>query len=146
MEWVALLVPAIASGLLGGAVATWLRTRPLMKKVEIEGEAALWARIEKLEAKLEAQGTQLDDERRASNERFDRQEERHASELREVKGELTLMRHDRNNLKMAVTFMVTRIKAVENDEMRQIAVEAEEMMTRGEQILATERGAMRGPA
>lgn len=133
MDWLQLLTASGAVGAIGIAIATWIRVRPQMKKAEIEGEAALWVRIKELEARLDA-----------SSERHERQEERHAGEMSGLKAELRLIRHDRNNLKMAVTFMVTRIKDVEDPEMRNIAAQAEEMMLRGEQILAAERGAMMG--
>lgn len=50
MEWWQILAAIGASGIFGGAVATWLRTRPAMKIAQTQGEMPLWARIEKLEA------------------------------------------------------------------------------------------------
>lgn len=40
---------------LGTALATWLKTRPAMKEVELKGEDALWSEIAELRAELKAE-------------------------------------------------------------------------------------------
>lgn len=50
MDWLQFVIPTIASSVVAGALATWLRTRPRMKEVELQGEAALWQEIRLLKA------------------------------------------------------------------------------------------------
>lgn len=50
MDWIQLLTAGGAFTALGVALATWLSTRPKMKAVELQGEAALWVQIAKLQS------------------------------------------------------------------------------------------------
>jgi hypothetical protein len=140
MDWVQMLTAGGAIGAFGTAIATWVRTRPAMKLAEIQGEAALWARIEKVEAAAEA-------ERKSCDERIGRLEERHAAAIAEVRKELTgevqILRHERNNIKQAMTFLLTSIRKIDHPALQAIATEAEEMLKRGDQLIALEKGAQK---
>lgn len=50
MEWLSIIIPTVVSGIFGGAVATYIKTRPQMKLAELQGEAALWKEIADLKA------------------------------------------------------------------------------------------------
>lgn len=138
MEWLQWLTASGALGALGVAFATYLKTRPAMKAAAIQGEAALWLRIEKLETGAEA-------ERKSCDDRLARLEERHAAAIaevrRELSGEVQVLRHDRNNIKMAMNYLLTSIKKIDHPALRDIAAEAEAMLARGDELIALEKGA-----
>lgn len=140
MDWLQWLTASGAVGALGVALATYLRTRPAMKAAEIQGEAALWARIEKLESGLET-------ERKSCDERISRLEERHTSAIfdvrKELSGEVSILRHERNNIKMAMTFLITSVRKIDHPELQAIATETEEMLKRGDELIALEKGAQK---
>lgn len=138
MDWLQWITASGAVGALGVALATYLKTRPAMKAAQVQGEAALWARIEKVEA---AAAT----ERNNCDERIARLEDRHSaaiSDLRtELSGDVQILRHDRNNVMTALNYLLTRIKKIDHPELRDIAAEAEEMLARGAELIAIEKGA-----
>lgn len=139
-EWLQWVTSGGAVGALCMAFATYIKTRPAMKKIELEGEAALWARIERLEAEAKA-------ERQSCDERIQRLEDRHTEALetlrRELAGEVQILRHDRNNIKSAMNYLLISIKKIDHPELQDIAAEAEAMLARGDELIAIERGAMK---
>lgn len=99
MDWLQVLTAGGAVTAAGGAMATYIKTRPAMKTVELQGEGALWARISALEAKVdEANSARLraeeDCERRLNVLETNHDKTRDAYEAK-----LTDIRHERNNLK-----------------------------------------------
>lgn len=144
MDWLLILIPTIASGIFGGAVATWLRTRPRMKEVELQGEAQLWTRIAALEARAELQDTRLQQEREQCDERIARIEQRHDAEMVELKGQVQVLRHDRNNLRQCFNAMIAMLKQ-EGADVAQVVASIEEMLAHGDKVIAVEKGSMRRP-
>lgn len=138
MEWWQWLAASGAMGVLGGAITTYIKNRPAMKKVELEGEAALWAEVRLLKDEAAKERTNCD-------ERITRLEDRHASALSELRtemaGDVAILRHDRNNVMQALNYLLTRIKKIDHPELRDIAAEAEEMLARGQELIALEKGA-----
>lgn len=126
---------------LGTALATWLRTRPKMKEVELKGEDALWARIAKLEAAGEAQSAELKRERELCDERIGRIEARHADDVGKLEREVRVLRHDRNNVRQALNAMFVMLKR-EDADVPAIVADIEEMLERGDKVIAVEKGAM----
>lgn len=128
------LVPAVASGIFGGAVATWLRTRPKLKEIELQGEAALWTRIAALEASQES-------ERKTCDERIERIESRHAEDVGKLEREVRVLRHDRNNVRQALNAMFVMLKR-EDANVPAIVADIEDMLERGDKVIALEKGAL----
>jgi hypothetical protein len=137
MEWLQLATAGGAFGALGLAAAAFLKTRPAMKQAQIQGEAALWAEVHTLRAELKR-------EREECDKRIDRIEERHLREIADLKGELSVQRHDRNNIKQAFNFVIISMRRMNNEELSGIAEAAEEMMHKGDEVVAKEKGALRG--
>lgn len=134
MDWLQLLTAGGAFTALGVAVATWLRSRPAMKLAEVQGEAALWTEIHKLQ----------EDARRSSTdceERLERMEKRHKADKAELEGEISLLRHERNNVRQALNAMFSMLKRDGADVVQVIAA-IEEMLERGDKVIATEKAAL----
>ena len=133
---------ACISWLMVGFVVRWLVWRhTAMRAVQVQGEAALWARISTLEDELRS-------ERDRSEERITRLEARHAAALAELRAEfvadVSIARHDRNNTRQVLVYLLTRIKKIDHPDLQELAAEAEAMLSRGEETLALEKGAMKG--
>lgn len=126
----------------GTALATWIRTRPKMKEVELKGEDALWSRIAKLEAANEAQSAEVKRERELCDERIARIEARHAEDVGKLEKEVRVLRHDRNNVRQALNAMFMMLKR-EGADVPAIVADIEDMLARGDQVIAVEKGAMR---
>lgn len=135
------LVPAVASGIFGGAVATWLRTRPAMKEAELKGEAALWIEIRDLKKEGLTLRHELARERDACDERIERIEKRHESDLEKMSAEVRILRHDRNNVRQALNAMFAMLKRDGADVVEVVAA-IEEMLRRGDEVIAVEKGAL----
>jgi hypothetical protein len=134
-DWLPLLVPTVASGIFGGAVATWLRTRPAMAKVELEGAAALWAELRTLREELGR-------ERELCDERIGRIEARNERDRGEMKGALRVLRHERNNISQGFNALLTMIKRLDNPQLSGIAATVEEMVAKGAEQIAVEKAAL----
>lgn len=141
MDVLQILTTTGAVSALGVALASYLKTRPAMKTAEVQGEAALWAQIAELRKEAKQEREQCDD-------RIARLEDRHAAAISELRAEITaevmVIRHDRNNVKQALNYILIRIKAIENPDLQALAAEAEAMLARGEETIALEKGAMKG--
>ncbi len=135
MDWLQWLTTGSAFAALGGALATWLKTRPAMAKVELEGEAALWTRIATLEGEIKR-------ERDLCEERISRLDERNAEALGEMKGALRVLRHERNNINAGFNALLTMIKRLDNPELSEIAATVEEMVAKGAEEIAVEKAAL----
>lgn len=137
MEWLQAITAGGALSALALAVAAYVKTRPAMKQAVVQGEAALWTEVHTLRAELKR-------EREECDRRIDRIEERHSKEMADLKGEMSVQRHDRNNIKQALNFVIISMRRMDNEDLRQIAEAAEEMMRKGEETVALEKGALRG--
>jgi Rad3-related DNA helicase len=135
MDWLQILIPTIASGIFGGAFATWLKTRPQMAKVELEGEAALWGQISELRNEVKR-------ERDLCEERISRIDERNDAALSKMEATLGIIRHERNNASAGFNALLTKIKRLDNPELSAIAEEVEEMVRRGDELIAVEKVAL----
>ncbi len=135
MDWLQWLTASGAVGALGAALATFLRTRPAMKTAQVQGEAALWTRIAALETAQER-------ERNTYEERIDRIERRYEADIKELKGEIQVLRHDRNNVRQGLNALLAMIKRIDNPELSDIAAAIEDMVARGDVAIATEKAAL----
>lgn len=121
---------------LGLALATYLKTRPAMKAEQVKAEAALWLEINSLRAEQKL-------ERKDCEERITRIEARHDKEMAEMKGEISILRHDRNNVRQGFNALLAMIKRHENSELSGIAETVEEMVARGDGPIAIEKATIR---
>lgn len=131
MDWLQLLTATGAVGALGTALATYIKTRPAMKTAEIQGEAALWARIAILDAKMEA-----------SDERARLTAEECEKRIDKLEAEKAILRHERNNLRAGFNAFLALTKRLDIPELRQVAETVEDMVTRGDQAIAVEKAAV----
>lgn len=139
MEWVQFFVAAVASGIFGGALATYLRTRPQMRAVELQGEDKLWAEIATLRGELKA-------EREECDKRIERIEERADAAVKELKAQIQVLRHDRNNTRQALNAMFAMLKQ-EGAEVSNVIATIETMLKDGDEVIALEKAAIAvGPA
>ena len=134
MDWLQILIPTIISSVFAGALATWLRMRPRMKEVELQGEQALWTEIASLRSDLKR-------ERELCDERITRIEERHATEMATVNAEVQVLRHDRNNVRQALNAMFAMLKQEGADVVRVVAA-IEDMLKQGDEVIAVEKAAI----
>jgi len=146
MDWAQILTSTGSIGAVAMAAAAWIKTRPALitaetqsevaiKEVELKGEDALWRRVVALEDKLEAERSECD-------ERIGRMEERHGKDIREIRGQVQILRHERNNIRMALIGLFAAIKRTDDDEMKRIVVLVEEMFERGDRTIAVEKAEM----
>lgn len=135
MDWLQWLTASGAVGAMGLALATYLKTRPAMKIAELQGEQALWAEIATMRAELTT-------ERKSCDERIERMEQRHAEDNAKLDRELRVLRHDRNNVRQALNAMFVMLKR-EGADVPEIVAAVEEMLKRGDEVIAIEKGAMR---
>lgn len=133
--WLQWLTSGAAVTALGATLATYLKTRPAMKAAQLQGEQALWARVNELETKLDAR----DDE---CERRIERMTERADAAMAEMKAEVQVLRHDRNNVRAGFNALLAMIKRLDNAELSSIAGAVEEMVSRGDQAIAIEKAAI----
>lgn len=126
--------PYGAIAALGIAIATWVRTRPAMKAAQVQGEAALWKRIEALEVENRK-------DREACEERIVRIETRHETDQREMKAEIRVLRHDRNNVRQALNAMFVMLRR-EGADVPQIVAAVEDLLKKGDEVIAVEKAAI----
>lgn len=137
MEWLQMATAGGAFGAVGLASAAYLKTRPAYKVAVIQGEAALWAEVHALRAEVKRERDECD-------KRIDRIETRHAAMEAKLEGEVSVLRHDRNNTEQAFTFVLASMRRLNSPEMGSIAEAAEEMLAKGKAVIALEKGALRG--
>lgn len=135
MDWLQWLTASGAVGAMGLALATYLKTRPAMKIAEVQGEQALWARIAALEAQQET-------ERKSCDERIERIEQRHTEDVGKLEREMRVLRHDRNNVRQALNAMFVMLKR-EGADVATVVADIEDMLKRGDEVIAIEKGVMR---
>lgn len=139
------LISAGALSAFSLALAAFIRTRPAMKTAMLKGEDALWHRIEIIEAKAEA-------DRVACEQRVERMQERHTAEIEAIKNEhadsmllmeaeIRVLRHDRNNLRSGFNAMLAMLKRPDAN-VPQVIAAVEEMVSKGDEVLAIERAAL----
>lgn len=116
------------------AFATYLRTRPAMRKVELEGESALWAQIRLMQADSERSHKECE-------ERIDRLTKRYEEALAKSEAQTSIMRHERNNYSAGLKAFLTMVKRLDNPELANIAEAVEDMIVQGENAIAIEKGA-----
>lgn len=157
-EGAALAQGAVAGGIGGLCVAgavtlavSWVRGLPdrtrasaEMKRVDLDERQQLWARITALEAAQEKHAGELERERDDCERRIERIEVRSDAALAELRAEMRVVRHDRNNLQQAFNSLLMLIKRMDHPDLQGAAQMVEEMLTRGEQAVALERGAAAG--
>lgn len=128
-DWAQWALALLGAGGVGGVITTLIKTRPAMRTVELQGEGALWARIASLEARLEA-----------SDERARLAAEDCEKRIDKIEAEKAVLRHERNNLKAGFNAFLALTKRLDNPELSAIAETVEDMVTRGDQAIAIERG------
>ncbi len=134
--------------LVAAVIMVAIKAWPVLRKMQLEADGSLrsdlLARISALEAKVELSDQRVLDERMQCDERIERLEARYEVALDEVKGEVQVLRHDRNNMRQGVNFLLVSIRRLDNPELSSIAEAAEQMIARGEELIAVEKGAMKG--
>lgn len=141
MELLQWLITGGAMGALGLSIATYLKTRPVMKEAELKGEDALWAEIRALRARAEAMTAEAKADRLACEERVERIETRYLAEIEGLHAEIRVLRHDRNNLHAGFTAMLAMLKRPDAN-VPQVIAAVEEMVAKGSELVAIERAAL----
>lgn len=138
-----LTLPALAgSAFLLGLVA-FIRVLPQLRRVQMENDAGLRG---DLLARIAALETANERDREACEERVARVEERAEIRLAAVEarleGEVQILRHERNNVRQAINMLFSRIKRLNYPELQEIVAEVEEMLSRGDEVIAVEKAAL----
>lgn len=136
-DWLQYVISGSTVTAAAAMAATYIRTRPKMRTVELQGEAALWAEIRIMRGEAERSKEECD-------ERIERLTARYDAAVVKAEAEARVARHERNNLKQAINFLFASIRRMNNTELSSIAEQAEEMITRGEQMIAIEKGQLPG--
>lgn len=109
-----------------GVIATYIKVQPQMKLAQTQADGPLWARIAALEQRLE-------DERDSCDER-----------IAGLEAQVQVMRHERNNEQQGRAALFAMLRQIDHPEIPKIVATVEDMIARGEQVIATEKAAIPG--
>lgn len=125
-----------------------VRIWPSLRKIKLEGDTSLrgdlLARIAAVEAEAKAERENARRVAEDCDQRIDRIVERHDKAMDEMKAEIRVMRHDRNNVKAGFNALLAMIKRLDNPDLSTIAETVEEMVSRGDQAVAIEKANLPG--
>lgn len=143
-EWFLQWFPAgVAVTAAGTVLVALVKTWPAMKKVELEGEAALWAEIRLMRNEAKQAKIACDEQiarlEKSHDERIERLTARYEAALGKAEAETQIARHERTNMRGALNAFFVMIKRIDNPELASIAEAVEDMITRGDQAIAIEK-------
>jgi len=124
--------------LVAAVIVVAIKAWPLLRKMQLEADGSL--RTDLL-ARIAALETANEKDRAACEERIERSEARYEEALREMKEEIKWLRHERNNMRAGFNAMLSMLKRPGADVPTIIAA-VEEMVTRGDEVIAVEKAAM----
>lgn len=136
--WLLVVMAAIT------AIKGWPKLKELQLGADGSLRADLLARIAAVEAEAKSE---RENARRITQEcdaRIDRLVTRHDEAIDELKAEIRVMRHDRNNVRAGFNALLAMIKRIDNPDLSGIAEAVEDMVARGDQPIAIEKAALSG--